>query len=197
MTRLKAQILQLTLIALATLLFWGYQIAHASGGHFAKNTRYDLCFSPNGHCERKILHLIHRAHKSLALQSYSFTSSKIANALIDAKQHGVNVRVIADRSLFDPANRHSRIQSLIHAGIPVWVDHRVNIQHNKVIVADSRWVETGSYNYTVSANRYNAENVLIIDSPTLAAQYFAYWQRRKLESAPATSYHYKKRRYRH
>lgn len=197
MSKGKVQLLQFLLIGAATLLFWGYQISHAASGHFSKKNNYNLCFSPQGHCERKILHLIRNAKTSISMQTYSFTSRKIANALKDAKRRGVKIRIIADRSLFDPQNKHSRIQSLIYAGIPVWVDQKVSIQHNKVLVVDRHWVETGSYNYTVSANRYNAENVLIIESPELAALYLTYWQQRKLESTPATSYHYRRRRYRH
>ena len=39
-------------------------------------------------------------------------------------------------------------------------------------------VQTGSYNYAVSANR-NSENVLVVrDDAALAARYLAHWTRR-------------------
>jgi phosphatidylserine/phosphatidylglycerophosphate/cardiolipin synthase-like enzyme len=44
--------------------------------------------------------------------------------------------------------------------------------HNKVIVVDDT-VITGSYNFSRNAE-CNAENILLIDSPTLAAAYRTY-----------------------
>jgi phosphatidylserine/phosphatidylglycerophosphate/cardiolipin synthase-like enzyme len=101
--------------------------------------------------------------------------------------------MIVDKSLFDPENSHSCIKELLSAGIPVWVDSQVSIQHNKVMIVDKKILETGSYNYTVSANHYNAENVLIIESPELAFLYWGNWKNRQLISTPANRYHYKKR----
>jgi phosphatidylserine/phosphatidylglycerophosphate/cardiolipin synthase-like enzyme len=191
---MRSQKLQLILISLGMLLFWGYQLAHATADRFPKSTPYEVCFSPNGKCEDKILHLINNAQKSIYIQSYSFTSRKIAKALIKDKNRGVKIKMIVDRSLFDPKNKHSRIKSILATGIPVWVDKDVSIQHNKVMIIDQKIVETGSYNYTVSANHYNAENVLIIKSPELAAGYLENWRKRQLVSTPATRYHYKRRR---
>jgi phosphatidylserine/phosphatidylglycerophosphate/cardiolipin synthase-like enzyme len=185
---------QLLLILLTTLGFWGYQLAHAAPNRFEKHTRYTVCFSPQGRCEQKLLHLIRNAEHSIFIQSYSFTSKKTVRALIQAHRRGVNIKLIVDRSLFDPKNHHSRISALLRAGVPAWVDNTVSIQHNKVMIVDKRWVETGSYNFTVSANRYNAENMLIIRSPALAARYLTNWHHQQLVSTPASDYHYKRHR---
>lgn len=181
---------QLLLICLITLIFWSFQWAQAEPHYFAKYTRFITCFSPNGQCEQKLVHLIRNAQQSIYTQTYSFTSKKIATALVQAHQRGVTVNVITDRSSFDPKNVHSRIYSLIHAGIPVWVDDTVSIQHNKIMVIDQHWVETGSYNFTVSANRHNAENMLMINSPSLAAHYLTNWREQHLIATPANRYHY-------
>lgn len=192
---LKTTKIQLLLIVLATLLFWGYQYTQAQANHLPQNTTYELCFSPDGNCEAKLVRLIRSAKQSIYIQSYSFTSTKIANALKKSLKRGTTVRVIADRSLFDPANRYSKIGTLIRAGVPVWVDSKVNIQHNKVMIIDESIVETGSYNFTVSANRFNAENLLIIHDTGLAAQYLSYWQQRQQLATPAQRYHFKARRF--
>lgn len=75
-------------------------------------------------------------------------------------------------------------------GIPVWVDDSVSIAHNKFLILDNKTVETGSFNYTVSANRYNAENVLIINDPVLAQTYLSNFKHRVASSISATRYHY-------
>jgi phosphatidylserine/phosphatidylglycerophosphate/cardiolipin synthase-like enzyme len=190
---MRTEKIQFLLIALGTLGFWGYQFSHAETRLFPAKTPYRVCFSPKGNCENTILHLINNAKKSLYIQSYSFTSKKIAQALIRAKRNGVEIKMIVDRSLFDPEDNHSYIKPILAAGIPVWVDNEVSIQHNKVIIVDQEILETGSYNYTVSANRYNAENVLIIKSPDLALLYLNNWRKRQLISTPSARYQYKKR----
>jgi phosphatidylserine/phosphatidylglycerophosphate/cardiolipin synthase-like enzyme len=50
------------------------------------------------------------------------------------------------------------------------------IAHNKVMVIDQRIVVTGSFNFTNSADTRNAENLLVLESPSLAARYQANWQ---------------------
>lgn len=46
-----------------------------------------------------------------------------------------------------------------------------SINHNKVIIIDGKIVITGSYNFSQAAETKNAENILIIHSPKLAALY--------------------------
>ena len=187
--------LQLLAIILATTIFWGYHYAQAQPQYLPAKTPYQLCFSPDGNCEEKLVHLILSARDSIYVQSYSFTSRKIANALNKKVNDGVKIKVIADRSLFDPNNRYSKIKQLIHAGAQVWVDKSVSIQHNKVMIVDHHLVETGSYNFTVSANRYNAENMLIIDDQGIAERYLTYWHQRQQLSVPARRYRFKRRRF--
>ena len=50
--------------------------------------------------------------------------------------------------------------------------------HNKFMVIDSATVQTGSFNYTNSAEHKNAENVLVLrDNPEIASRYLKEWQR--------------------
>jgi phosphatidylserine/phosphatidylglycerophosphate/cardiolipin synthase-like enzyme len=49
--------------------------------------------------------------------------------------------------------------------------------HHKVIIIDGEIVVIGSYNFSTSADEENDENVLIIHSPAIAAQFEAEFQR--------------------
>ncbi len=144
---------------------------------FARNTHYSLCFTPGRNCTCVLVNKLNHAHQSIDAQVYTFTSYKIARALIRAQRRGVQVKVLTDKSNFD-SDYHSSIASLLKAHIPVWCDNKVTIAHNKVMVIDNHIVETGSFNYTYAANHYNAENMLIIDNKKLAKQYLVNWQRR-------------------
>ena len=43
--------------------------------------------------------------------------------------------------------------------------------HHKVIIIDDSIVITGSYNFTANAETQNDENILVIHSPDIAADY--------------------------
>ena len=55
-------------------------------------------FSPNGGCTQAVVDQLNGAKKQVLVQAYSFTSTPIARALVDAKHRGVDVQVILDKS---------------------------------------------------------------------------------------------------
>jgi phosphatidylserine/phosphatidylglycerophosphate/cardiolipin synthase-like enzyme len=55
--------------------------------------------------------------------------------------------------------------------VPTKIDANHAISHNKVMIIDGETVLTGSFNFTKAAQEKNAENLLIIWDPSLAAQY--------------------------
>ena len=64
------------------------------------------------------------------------------------------------------------------AGLDVRLDGNLNgLMHHKVIIIDQKIVITGSYNFTAAAETTNDENVVIIFSPEVAAQYLQEFQR--------------------
>jgi len=149
-----------------------------------------VCFVPAQQCDAPIAAAIHAARQSIRVQAYGFTAPVILGALGDAKERGVDVQVILDRSN-DPFNRRDRgserprlvgAQFTAAMGIPTWIDHRVAIAHNKVIIIDGKTVIGGSYNFTLSAEDRNAENVTFIDSADVAKLYLANWETRKAVS---------------
>jgi phosphatidylserine/phosphatidylglycerophosphate/cardiolipin synthase-like enzyme len=145
---------------------------------FEPNTSFQACFTPTQQCTPLIVDQINQAQHSIYIQAYTFTSAWIVKALIAAHQRGVDIEVIADKSQFK-YKVYSRVKQLIKAGIPVWKDYNIAIAHNKVMIFDKAIVQTGSFNYSASAEKSNAENVLIIASPKLAALYLANWQARQ------------------
>ncbi|ACJ20105.1 phospholipase D family protein [Coxiella burnetii] len=162
-------------------------ITSAQASVFQRGTYYEVCFTPYQNCTGEIVKMINQAKQSIYVQGYSFTSDPIANALVRAKKRGVKVLVILDKSQF-AGKYYSSAGYLIRNGIPVWEDFQLDIAHNKVMIVDKAVVETGSFNYTVSAQHYNAENVLIIHNKTLAHRYLANWYRRQKASKLVKKY---------
>ena len=131
-------------------------------------------FSPNGGCTQAVVETLNGAKKTILVQAYSFTSTPIAKALVDAKKRGVDVRVILDRS--QRTERYSGATFLTNGGVTTFIDATHKIAHNKVIVIDDQEVITGSFNFTKAAETGNAENVLLIlHAPELAAKYSQNW----------------------
>lgn len=140
-------------------------------------------FSPGGSAQRLIVNLIAGAGQTLDVAAYEFTSRPVAQALISQSQRGVAVRLVADEKVSH--DRYSLVFLLACSGVPVRTDDRYNIMHNKFIVADGMNTETGSFNYTSSAEKRNAENVLaVFDNKAVAAEYNAEFERLWSESAP-------------
>lgn len=148
--------------------------------------RATVAFSPDGGGEKIIVEAIYQAQQRILVQAYGFTDKAILTALARAKERGVDVRVILDKSN-DRSNsnesRYSGATYMRNAGVPVWIDYKPAIAHNKVMIIDGNEVITGSFNFTSSAQHRNAENVLVLNNvPQLAAIYTKDWNWRLGES---------------
>ena len=149
-------------------------------GNKAEQTRpptsAEVAFSPHGDATRLIVKTIRAAKKNLRMAAYSLTSRPIATALITAQKKGIDVRVVVDHGQLGD-HSHSIIKRLREAGITIRVDTTHKLQHNKYIIVDDETVETGSFNYSASAEHKNAENVLVLwQSPDLASRYVKNWE---------------------
>jgi phosphatidylserine/phosphatidylglycerophosphate/cardiolipin synthase-like enzyme len=138
-----------------------------------------ICFTPGENCEAEIVQAIDASKDSIRVQAYGFTSQPIIHALQRAAQRNVEVLAILDKV---NERRYSGATLLEAYGIPVWIDYQPAIAHNKVIVIDRHLTIGGSFNYTVSAQKRNAENVTFTDSKDLAARFIANWESRLAKS---------------
>ena len=139
------------------------------------------CFSPQRNCGGMIVGELNNAQSTIHIMAYGFTSKEIAAALVRAKKRGVHVEVLLDRK-FNHNDKYSAADFTAHMGIPVYLDAAHKTMHNKTMIIDEKLVITGSYNFTKSANYDNAENLLIIRSEELAADYLKNYQQHKAHS---------------
>lgn len=152
-------------VAVVAIGFLLPTIAFAQSGRpFETGATYSVCFTPAGDCQGMIVAAIATAKTTIKIQAYSFTSAPIAKAILDAKKRGVSVEAIVDKS--QRSAKYTGATFLANAGIPVLVDEKPAIAHNKIILIDdatrSPTVITGSFNFTKAAQEKNAENILII-----------------------------------
>lgn len=147
--------------------------------------KINVCFTPPSGCGSLIAQEISKANETIYVQAYGLTSIPIIKQLKAAQARGVKVHVLLDGG--NLSNNNSIYHQLKAASIDVALDKMRGIAHNKVMIIDSHKVITGSFNFTKAADISNAENVLFIDDPSLAAQYLSNWQSRKKHSLTGVS----------
>lgn len=145
---------------------------------FQRGASYQLCFVPDGaSCQDLLVSAIDQTRSQLRVQAYSFTSAPIAAAIKRAKDRGVDVKVILDKS--QVSQKYSGATYLRNAGIEVAIDTEPAIAHNKVMIFDDKAVFTGSFNFTKAAQQWNAENGIIVrGDDALTKAYLANWEKR-------------------
>jgi len=141
------------------------------------------CITPGQDCTSVIVQTIDTAKTELLVQAYGFTTMEIAQAIVRAKDRGVKVEVVLDKS--NETSNDNGAELLVSHGISPKIDSTVAIAHNKVMVIDQSTIITGSFNFTESAQKRNAENVLVITGDQqLAAQYRKNFETRLAASRP-------------
>jgi phosphatidylserine/phosphatidylglycerophosphate/cardiolipin synthase-like enzyme len=115
----------------------------------------------------KLIAAVKAAQKSVKFMAFTYTDKDLANAMIQQAGAGVKVQGVIE-------NRGASLGAFVPlfcAGLPVRTDGNKYTMHHKVIILDDATVITGSFNFTVSADEDNDDNVLIIHSPAVAALY--------------------------
>lgn len=144
----------LILLLLILLPIKIYAIECKSSGHTIMN----IYFSPYGGATDAIEAEINKATKNIKVMGYSFSSPVIIEALKTAQKRGAIIEIILDKS----QKTNTVISSMVTLGIKVYIDWKHTIMHNKVMIFDDDVVKTGSFNYSVSAEIRNAENIIFI-----------------------------------
>lgn len=140
------------------------------------NAVIQVRFSPQGQCTQFILETIAKARETILVQAYTFTSLPIAEALIQAHQRGIDIRILVDRSQL--TSKYAMVRRMRAQGIWVAIDVVPGIAHNKVMIIDDHHVLTGSFNWTKAAETSNAENLLLINDKKINDIYTATWHQR-------------------
>lgn len=124
----------------------------------------------SGGVDEVLVEAIDGAQESIDLAIYNMSLKKVGEALIQAAQRGVKVRVVMESEALD----RDVPQRLVDSGmIEVLGDRREGLMHNKYMVIDGLTVWTGSLNYTVTGVYEDNNNLVRIDDEALAQDYSA------------------------
>ena len=64
-------------------------------------------------------------------------------------------------------------------GVALRTNARFHLHHDKTIIVDGDAIATGSFNFAVSAETVNSENLIVVRGmPEVSRRYLAHWQSR-------------------
>ena len=178
---------RLFIIGISVLLLLAPQGANAENSFVVPTAgEIEVAFSPNEGSEQLVLKVIDSAKSEIKMLAYSFTSTPVVKALVQAKKKGVSISLVVDHKGNQGAKSRAALSILVNVGCDVRTISAYQIHHDKVIIADKQTIELGSFNYSASAANKNSENVLVIwNNPKLAEKYIEHFERNQQQ---ATAY---------
>ncbi|HCR52144.1 TPA: hypothetical protein DIV48_00665 [Candidatus Kaiserbacteria bacterium] len=123
--------------------------------------------------DEELIALIESAKERIYFAIYTFTLSNIADALVEAKMRGVDVKGIVDSEQSVSSYGAPITAQLLAAGIPLFTERHASgngIMHIKLLVTERSYA-FGSYNWTRSATLENDEILEIGTDPSLRQTY--------------------------
>jgi len=138
-------------------------------------TYVSIFFSPQDKIiNTQIIPLIDNAQKYIYIPAFIITHKELSEALINAKDRGIDVKIIIDAT--NPDGRGSQIKNLRQNKIMVKTENYAGKMHSKTIIIDDKYLITGSMNFSNSGENKNDENVVILEDIRLANYYKGYFE---------------------
>jgi phosphatidylserine/phosphatidylglycerophosphate/cardiolipin synthase-like enzyme len=139
-------------------------------------TDVEVYFSPDDGVQVRLVELVNAAQQSIYFMAFSFTSDPIGQAVRERAVVGVTVAGVMDNEQIN-SNIGTEFDAFKQAGLDVYRDGIDGQMHHKIMIIDGSTVIFGSYNFTNSAETRNDENLLVIHSQQVAAQFMVEFQR--------------------
>ncbi|MBI2265060.1 MAG: phosphatidylserine/phosphatidylglycerophosphate/cardiolipin synthase family protein [Armatimonadetes bacterium] len=117
---------------------------------------------------------LEEAKKKIHLAMYALTDSKVIRMLVEAKNRGVDVKVLLDPNRYQDGGspNDKTAKKLREEGVPVrWYRVKGNKLHAKLCIFDDREVIVGSGNWTYKGLNINREIGLDVVSVPVAAAF--------------------------
>ena len=126
-----------------------------------KHMRTSIYFSPkNKAIFNKIIPLVKNAKSYIYIPAFYLTHPTLIEELINAKQRGVDVKIIVDET--SVKGEYVNIEKLKHNNIDIKVENWAGKMHMKSIIIDDSILVIGSMNFTKQGENRNDENTIII-----------------------------------
>ena len=145
-------------------------------GYGVKGSWFELYFTDpvdpfssqgTGGVDVPLVAAIDAARLSIDVAAYSLTLNSVRNALLNAHDRGVTIRMVMESTNMDSSD----VERLLEAGISIVGDKQDGLMHDKFMVIDKSEVWLGTMNFTDSG-AYDDDNTLMrILSTKMAENY--------------------------
>jgi len=155
-------LLAVLFLSFSILFFSAYIFLYQPAASACAQSGLSVVISPNSDAE--ILDAMSSAKERIWLEMYLFTSTEIADKLVEMKKKGIDVKVLLEKRVEGGANM-KMCDYLERGGVDVrWASAtEFQLTHSKLIIVDGR-AFVGSINLSPSALKKNREiDVLIAD----------------------------------
>jgi phosphatidylserine/phosphatidylglycerophosphate/cardiolipin synthase-like enzyme len=129
----------------------------------------DESFYVNG-IDEPLAAAIGEVQATLDIAAFEFDNEVLTQAVLDAHERGVTVRIVTDDE-HGLEEEDESIPLFIEEGIPVVDDSRSGLMHNKFMIMDNTTVWTGSMNYTRNGVYRNNNHLLALRSQRAVQAY--------------------------
>ena len=145
-----------------------------------KANNIHIYFSPQDKTiSNAVLPIIENAKSYIYIPIFVITENRVVEALISAKQRGVDVRLISDA--LNASGKYSKIKVLRANGIPVKIENYAGKMHSKTMIVDDKYSIMGSMNFSKSGEIKNDENTIVLgnaEATKYLKRFFLYqWDR--------------------
>lgn len=129
----------------------------------------EVYFSPQYKQVDRIVQIINGAKKNIYAPTYLITHKNIANALINARNRGIDVKMILDAN--SATTQNSKNTLLRDSNVAIKLENYAGKLHSKALIIDESYIILGSMNFSNSGENKNDENTVIIQNHHLATNY--------------------------
>lgn len=120
-----------------------------------------------GGVDGPLVEAIDAARLSIDVAAYSLTLNSVRNALLNAQDRGVTVRIAMESTNMDSSD----VEILMESGVPIVGDKRQGLMHDKFIVIDKSEVWLGSMNFTDSGAYEDNNHLIRVRSTKISENY--------------------------
>ena len=113
----------------------------------------EVYFCPGDDCEQRVVELVNSGKSSIYCAFFDIDLEELISVL-DKKSRQIDVKLVIDGDNYFNQTK----------GIPLVIDDKSQLSHNKFCVIDGKTILTGSFNPTINGNKKNNNNLVIVNS---------------------------------
>ena len=139
--------------------------------------------------ENKIVVNLQNTKVNVKIAVAWFTNPTLFHIIENLNNKNIEIELVLSNEKLNFTNEKINFQKLIDKNVLIKVSEHPNLMHNKFCIIDNRILITGSYNWTLKAEKSNYENIIISTDEKLVDDFLNYFDflKENLETVSSVS----------